>query len=156
VPTRLNGNRTERPTRRAGERARRCTSVVVAWLGLAGTLGCSNAFHPPAIETTRVSGRVVEGGRPVRGGWIEFAPVDGTVGNMRAGPIGRDGRFIVHGAPVGLTRVGVEGSTVALPNWRFVFGPLGSTIRRRTTAGSCEVTIDLLDELARARAEGVR
>jgi hypothetical protein len=139
-----------RPRRRGRSIALAAVALVLA------AAGCHDVLGPIRLETTRVTGVVVEGGRPVRGGWVEFAPIDGTVGNMRSAPIGPDGRFRADRVPVGVNRVGIVGAPVAIPNWRRYFDPLNSTIQRRTTPGSCEVTIDLLEELARARAARAR
>lgn len=115
--------------------------------------GCADELGPERRETTRVSGVVREGPRPVRGGWIEFIPTDGTVGNMRSTPIGPDGRFDAVGVPVGANRVGISGARIDLPNWRRYFDPLSTTIERVVPRQpSTGITIDLYEELARRAA----
>ena len=68
---------------------------------LALVAGCREELGPVRFPTTRVCGRVLESGRPVAGGWIEFAPIEGTVGNRRSAPLAADGRFEVSGVAVG-------------------------------------------------------
>ncbi len=84
--------------------------------------GCSEELGPERFPTTRVAGIVVEGGRPVAGGWIEVIPTDGTVGNIRSARIGTDGSSSskVAPAPMPVTAVGPDGSSPCLPSrcWR--------------------------------------
>ena len=111
--------------------------------------GCSEELGPEPMETTRVSGVVTEGGRPVGRGWVEFVPYAGTVGKMRSAPLGPDGRFVADGVAVGLNRIGIAGAPIGIPGGRRFFDPLGSPIRRRLTrAPSDPITIDLIDEYA--------
>lgn len=115
--------------------------------------GCAEELGPPRRETTRVTGVVREGGEPVGGGWIEFVPTDGAVGDMRSAPIGPDGRFTAERVAVGPSRVGLTGAPVRIPGWRRYFDPLTSSVRRRIPPGDAtEVTIDLYEELARQAA----
>ncbi|HMF35840.1 MAG TPA: hypothetical protein VKF17_04345, partial [Isosphaeraceae bacterium] len=48
-------------------------SPVLFLLGVLAS-GCSEELGPERFPTTRVAGVVVEGGRPIAGGWIEFIP----------------------------------------------------------------------------------
>jgi hypothetical protein len=59
------------------------------------------------METTRVVGKITNAGRPVTSGWVEFLPVDGTIGNLRTAPIATDGGFTIDRAPVGRVAVGL-------------------------------------------------
>jgi hypothetical protein len=120
--------------------------------------GCREELGPVAFRTTRVRGLIVEGGRPVGGGWVVFIPSDGTVGNLRTAPVGRDGRFVVSGVAVGRNHIGLDNAPIRLPDGRQTFTPLSSPIVREITPGA-EVTlptIDLLEEAIRhqkAKAE---
>jgi hypothetical protein len=105
--------------------------------------GCREELGPLSFPTTRVVGVVRDGGRPIRGGWIEFVPIEATIGNFRSAPIGPDGRFEATGVAVGLNLIGL----VNLPGGDRMFRSQGSTIRRRIPRGpSTTVTIDLVEE----------
>jgi hypothetical protein len=56
-------------------------------------------------RTTRVAGRVNFRGRPVGSGWLQFVPIDGTVGNLRSASLLQDGTFHVDRVPVGKVAV---------------------------------------------------
>jgi hypothetical protein len=110
--------------------------------------GCSEEPGPVRVETARVTGVVKDGSRPIEKGWVEFLPVDGTVGNMRSAPLGPGGRFEADGVAVGWNRVGIAGAGLPRPKARF-FDPLGSPIRRKVPKKeTAPIAIDLLDELA--------
>ncbi len=117
--------------------------------------GCSEELGPERMVTTRVTGVVVEGSRPVGGGWVEFMPVDGTVGNLRSAPIGPDGRFVAEGVAVGENAVGVVGAPVRMRGGRRAFDTLGTPVRRTIPRGpAAEVSIDLLEEAVRRPGAG--
>jgi hypothetical protein len=125
--------------------------VIVAVLSLAG---CREELGPVAFPTTRVSGVVREGGRPVSGGWIEFFPVEGTVGNLRSAPIAADGRFEVSRVAVGWNAIDVVNAPIRRPEVQWLLSLRGKPIRRairRGTATSLE--IDLLTEAYRHERE---
>ncbi len=91
-----------------------------------------------------------EGNAPVRGGWIEFLPTDGTVGVNRSAPIGKDGRFEAVGVAVGVNRIGLSGITVNHPRMRRLLDPLSSrTYRTIPATPHGELNIDLIEESAR-------
>jgi hypothetical protein len=70
--------------------------VLLALVGLAAC-GCAEERPWPRGERVDVEGRVRVGAQPLRGGWLEFYPVGGTVGVVRSAPIGSDGTFRVTG-----------------------------------------------------------
>jgi hypothetical protein len=110
--------------------------------------GCGEELGPEQFRTTRVSGRLVWNGKPVGGGWVEFHPTDGTVGNVRSAPVDRDGRFEADGVAVGWNMIGVADPPLA-PRIGGIFHPLSSPIRRRITEPPRPLRIDLLEEAAR-------
>ena len=79
---------------------------------------------------------------PVTRGWIEFVPVDGTVGRMRSAPLLADGTFHATKVPVGLNLVrlvNVDYDPKVLGpmanDLRRVFGAFTSPIRRKIALG---------------------
>ena len=124
---------------------------TLAWpLAAALSTGCAEELGPERWQTTRVTGVVTEGKKPVGRGWIEFLPADGTVGTMRSAPLGPDGRFEAVGVAVGTNRIGVAGAPIGNREFRRLFDPLGSPIRRTITKATAVdgLKIDLLDEYA--------
>jgi hypothetical protein len=118
--------------------------------------GCREELGPERFQTTRVAGVVREGGRPVTGGWIEFVPAEGTVGNLRSAPIGPDGSFAADRVAVGTVAIGVVGAPLG-PVTTPVFRELVHPIRRTIPAGpSAPLEIDLLQEAFRYRQAKVR
>src|SRR5512135_3128672 len=116
--------------------------LASVWLAL----GCREELGPVRFPTTRVTGVVREGERPVGGGWIEFLPVDGTIGNLRSAPLRRDGSFEADRVAVGTNQVGLVAPPVgSLLAQRF--HSMRSPIRRAIPAGpSTTLTIDLIEE----------
>ena len=84
---------------------RRVHPALAVWVGcLAGVglgSGCGEELGPEQFATSTVRGRVVVGGQPVGGGFIEIHPTHGTPGNFQVGPILPDGSFQIDRAPVG-------------------------------------------------------
>ncbi len=102
------------------------------------------------METTRVTGVVLEAGRPVGKGWVEFIPFQGTVGRMRSAPLAADGTFVADGVAVGINRIGIAGAPTRIPRGNRLFDPLASKIIRAIPKNPPgPITIDLLDEYAR-------
>jgi hypothetical protein len=128
------------------------SSLPVALLAVVA--GCREELGPVQFPTTRVRGQVVECGRPVAGGWIEFVPIDGTVGDRRAGPLAADGRFEVSGVAVGRNVIGLVNAPIQRPGGRKLFTTQGSPIRRDIPRGAATtLTIDLLTEALRHEKE---
>jgi len=119
--------------------------------------GCSEELGPERFPTTRVTGVVVEGGRPVGGGWIEFIPTEGTVGNIRSARIGKDGSFQTDRVAIGENVIRLVNAPITVPGGARLFGQFASPVRRRipqVPAGP--LTIDLLDEAVRYQATRAR
>jgi hypothetical protein len=124
-------------------------------LGLASVClpGCSEELGPAVRKTARVSGVVRRGPAPVRGGWIEFCPIDGTVGNLRSAPIAPDGTFTADGVAVGRNLVGLAGVPGLDHGERRFFDTLSSPIRRTIPPSpSAPLDVDLIQEVVRARS----
>jgi len=121
--------------------------------------GCEEELGPVAFPTTRVVGVVRVGGRPVERGWIEFTPIEGTVGNLRSSPLARDGTFEATGVAVGKHVVSLVGLPKAV-NDRF--GPAFQATAKHPilrTIAPGDVTrleIDLLEESIRREQEKAR
>lgn len=72
-----------------------------ALLFLASASGCAEELGPPEMVTAAVSGRVTLAGRPVPEGWLEFLPIDGTLGVLRSTELDADGTFRADRVPAG-------------------------------------------------------
>jgi hypothetical protein len=119
--------------------------------------GCREELGPVTFPTTRVTGQVSEGGPKVGGGWIEFWPTEGTVGNLRSAPIGPDGRFDATGVAVGRNVIGLVDAPIRLPGGRELFYSHASPIRRVIPPGPAStLAIDLLAEAIRHQQETMR
>ncbi len=102
----------------------------------------------------RVTGVVRVGDRPVDGGWIEFIPVDGTIGNIRTAPLAPDGSFEATRVAVGTNIVGLAHAPITLPGGH-LFETFRSPLRRDIPAGmSTHLSIDLLAEFFRVQNAG--
>ncbi|MGB2611377.1 MAG: hypothetical protein WBC80_20555 [Isosphaeraceae bacterium] len=133
----------------------RLSSVLVLFLLLLGLLaaGCSEELGPERFPTTRVAGIVVEGGRPVAGGWIEFIPTDGTVGNIRSARIGRDGSFQADCVAIGENVIRLVNAPINMPGGEKLFGQFSSPVRRKIPLEpDGPLAIDLLEEAVRYQA----
>lgn len=87
---------------------RRATPGLVGVVLIAAIMpGCSEELGPETFPTTRTEGTIRVAGQPVKSGWVEFLPVDGTRGNLRSVPIRKDGSFAADGVPVGRVAIGV-------------------------------------------------
>jgi hypothetical protein len=112
--------------------------------------GCKEELGPERFVTTRVSGVIREGDRPVPGGWIEFLPVGGTVGNQRSARIRPDGKFAADKVPVGENALRLVDAPLEFPANSRLFGAFTTPLRRRIPEGGGDpLTIDLVDEALR-------
>jgi hypothetical protein len=119
--------------------------MAYAFVGLAG---CSEELGPETMPVTRVQGRVTEGGRPLSRGWVEFFPVEGTIGNLRSARIETDGAFETDGVAVGQNLVRFVNADIRKDLG--IFTEFRSPIRRLIPANSAEpLRIDLVDEAIR-------
>ncbi len=117
------------------------------------TLGCSEELGPEHFPTTRVTGIVVEGKRPVGGGWIEFIPCEGTVGIMRSARIAKDGSFQADRVAIGENLIRLVNSPIAIPGGAILFAKYSSPIHRKIPPHlDVPMTIDLMEEVLRYQA----
>ena len=118
----------------------------LCWLCYLLLPGCRDALGPERMPVATVDGRVTEKGRPVSKGWIEFVPVDGTVGRLRSARLRRDGTFHATSVPVGLNLIRLVDADID-PRARRVFGAFNSPIRRRISEHPDKsIEIDIIDE----------
>jgi len=138
-------------------------SFTPRWTGLAilvaivvGPLaGCSQELGPEFMPTAPVRGRVVENGRPVRQGWVEFFPVDGTIGNLCSAPIEPDGSFHLPQAPVGWNLVRLVNVPLESESVRRLLGAFHSPIRRQVPPGGVDsLLIDAVEEMRLFKERG--
>ncbi len=115
--------------------------------------GCSEELGPERFPTTRLTGVVMEGSKPVGGGWIEFIPGQGTVGNLRSARIAKDGSFQVDRVPVGENVIRLVNAPITIPGGAALFSRFNTPIRRKIPPQpDGPVTIDLLQEAMRYQA----
>jgi len=90
------------------------------------SIGCHDVLGPEQMPVATVDGKVTQRGIPITRGWVEFVPIDGTVGRMRSAPLRRDGTFHATKVPVGL-------NLIRLVNVDYdpkVLGPMAHDLRR--------------------------
>jgi len=118
-----------------------------------GVSGCGKVLGPERMPVTALSGVVTEGRRPVAGGWIEFIPVDGTIGKLRSARLNADGSFDAKGVAVGVNLVRIVNARIESPAISRLVGSFGSPIRRMVSEEDRQpLAIDLLDETMRFQA----
>jgi hypothetical protein len=129
-------------------------AMVAFWPTVVGSPGCSEELGPEHRVVARVKGVVREGGKPVTSGWIEFFPVDGTVGDLCSARIGADGSFEALYVPVGVNLIRLVNVPVTSPAAKQVFGAYKSPIRRTIAAvPPGPIVVDVVDEAIRFRNE---
>jgi hypothetical protein len=112
--------------------------------------GCSHVFGPEQMTVTRVTGYIKNNGAPVKRGWIEFVPIDGTVGKTCSGKIRTDGSFEVAHAPVGINLIRLANAPLGSAGAERLFGSYHSSIRRVVREHATEpVVIEIIDESLR-------
>lgn len=92
--------------------------------------GCTEELGPERMEVARVKGFVTNGRLPVRSGWIEFIPVDGTVGNPCSARIHEDGSFDAPHVAVGTDLIRLAHVSLRSVDAERLFGAYHSPIRR--------------------------
>lgn len=117
--------------------------------------GCREELGPEQFTTTRVSGTITMGGRPIGKGWVEFIPTEGTVGKLRSAPIRPDGSFEADRVAVGWNQIGLVNAPIDR-GLALEFHPLSSPIRRKIPADRSEIEIDLLDEAIKSQKAVMR
>jgi hypothetical protein len=122
-----------------------CRAVTCA-LAL-GSLGCRDMLGPEKMITTTVLGTVTVAGKPVSQGWIEFVPVEGTVGRMRSARLQKDGTFTATKVPVGVNLIRLINVDIENVELRRGLASFASPIRRTITdqAGG-RIKIDVIEE----------
>jgi hypothetical protein len=119
--------------------------------------GCTEELGPVPMPVTRVQGVVTEGRRPISGGWIEFLPVDGTVGNLRSARLKSDGSFDADGVPVGESVIRLVNAPIETPGYQQLFSPSYTPLRRVISPHpSAPLKIDLVEEEIRYRERRTR
>lgn len=120
---------------------------------LVAATGCAEEIGPEPMPTAPVAGRVFLSGRPLSGGWLEFLPVEGTVGRLRSARIGPDGTFRAAGVAEGTVAIRVVGA--ALPT--ALATPFGQMylIRREVPHGGVPDLVIDLDQEYRAIAADI-
>jgi hypothetical protein len=130
--------------------------VSLFWVSL-GAGGCTEELGPEKLPVARVSGVVREGDRPVGGGWIEFIPVDETVGNLCSAKLGVDGSFNAKSVAVGVNLIRLVNAPLKTPGASQLVGAYQSPIRRKIVAEPTEpLSIDVVDELIRHQSSRLR
>lgn len=79
-------------------------TLVLAGL-LVGASGCREELGPERFVIAGVSGVILNSGTPATGGWVEFQPAEGAVGDFRSARIGPDGAFQADRVAVGVNVV---------------------------------------------------
>jgi hypothetical protein len=123
---------------------------------LAGN-GCREELGPEHFPSTSLRGVVVEGRDPVQGGWIEFIPIDGALGDVRSSRIGADGSFQASKVPIGPCAIRIVSAQIRTLGAAELFGQPNSPIRRVIAAGSHEpIKLDLIEEMVQFGAQRAR
>ncbi len=123
--------------------------LTIAGFGLLFT-GCEEELKPVPLRVVHVKGVVREGKRPMSIGWVEFFPVDGTVGNLRSAPLRTDGSFEADGVAVGANLIRLVNAPIESPDAAKLFGAYSSPIRRVIPdRAETPIEVNLVDELIR-------
>jgi hypothetical protein len=124
-------------------------SITLASLALV-TAGCSEELGPERMVVTRVKGLVRTGRSPVKRGWIEFVPVEGTVGKLCSAKIHDDGSFDAAHVPVGINLIRLPNASLGSVAADQLFGSYHSPIRRVIPARPTDpIVVDIFEETIR-------
>jgi hypothetical protein len=111
------------------------------------SIGCGDVLGPEKMPVAAVDGKVSQRGKPLTRGWIEFVPVDGTVGRMRSARLNSDGTFHATKVPVGLNLIRLVNIDIDAFRIRRTLGAFSSPIRRKIAENSNPpLEIDVIDE----------
>ena len=131
----------------------RGASTALLAIVCASAIGCREELGPSRPPSARVGGRVSFRGAPIGGGWIEFHPIDGALGDIRSAPLNRDGTFVADRVAIGRNAVRLAHPTI-VPR-----SPAIATLRRLPVAVQTierdgqVLDIDLARELRRPRPD---
>ncbi len=112
--------------------------------------GCAEEWGPTRRDVIDLDGRLRLGGTPIGGGWVEFIPIDGALGDVRAAKLNPDGTFHATKVARGRNVVRVLNPPVNLGVDR-VYQQFYSPVRPVIEAGQ-KLDIDLRIEALRARS----
>jgi hypothetical protein len=127
----------------------RLDPFLLLWMSFVAS-GCSEEIGPERLPVARINGVVREGSRPIAGGWIEFIPVDGTVGNLCSAKLGADGSFDADKVAIGVNLIRLVNAPLSTPGAIKLVGTYQSPIRREIAARpTIPLSIDVVDELIR-------
>jgi hypothetical protein len=139
-------------------RIHRRTAGIAMILGAAlFSAGCAEELGPVAMPVARVRGAVKEGARPVSGGWVEFIPVSGTVGDLRSARLGPDGTFDADGVAIGTNSIRLVHARIDAIPYQRLFSAFTSPIRRQVPANPPgPIVIDLVEEAVKFQQDRSR
>jgi hypothetical protein len=136
----------------------RCVAASLALLAF----GCADELRPERMVDSAVSGHLRMGGKPAGPCWLEFLPVEGTVGLLRSAQVRPDGTFHAGGVAVGNVAIRVVGLVPVrsgdprLDRFLALAGQVYIIRRTVPPGGAPALDIDLADEaaaFARSHAE---
>jgi hypothetical protein len=117
------------------------------------SIGCRDVLGPEKMRVVTVDGQLTQGKKNVTRGWIEFVPVDGTVGRMRSARVLEDGTFHATKVAVGINLIRLVNADIDDPDLRRGFGSFASPIRRTITEGlGGRLEIDVFEEYRKSAA----
>jgi hypothetical protein len=121
--------------------------------------GCREELGPENFPTADVSGAIVEGNAPISGGWVEFIPVNATVGKIRSARLKPDGTFEATRVPVGEVLVRLSNTGIRFPSGSLFAAQMAkdpqinSFIHRQISPNLTDpLRIDLLEEVVKYQA----
>ncbi|WP_169979163.1 hypothetical protein [Tautonia rosea] len=110
--------------------------------------GCDQEWGPDGIPSAEVSGRIHCTGDPLTRGWLEFIPVDGTIGRLKSVSIRPDGTFLAEGVAPGVVAIRVVAADLPGPEYS-LFGQIYLIRREIRDAQANQIDIDLEQERRR-------
>jgi hypothetical protein len=89
--------------------ARKFATYLGLALVAATFAGCRDELGPERMTTTSFDGTLTLRGQPFGDVWLEFMPIEGTVGLQRSARVKSDGTFHADAVPVGRVAMRVVG-----------------------------------------------